>query len=85
MTGWTSGSPRTAWADRVLPAGLCHANRREGRGDRLNGEPVGSGANAVTWLSLDPPLLLVCFDLGSATLRAIRSHGGFIVNARTAR
>jgi flavin reductase (DIM6/NTAB) family NADH-FMN oxidoreductase RutF len=32
-----------------------------------------------------PPLLLVCFDLGSATLRAIRGHGGFIVNARTAR
>jgi flavin reductase (DIM6/NTAB) family NADH-FMN oxidoreductase RutF len=45
-----------------------------------DGEPVGTTANAVTSLSLDPPLLLVCFDLGSATLRAIRSHGAFVVN-----
>lgn len=44
------------------------------------GDPVGTTANAVTSLSLDPPLLLVCFDLGSRTLRAIRSHGAFAVN-----
>jgi flavin reductase (DIM6/NTAB) family NADH-FMN oxidoreductase RutF len=44
------------------------------------GEPVGTTANAVTSLSLDPPLLLVCFDLDSLTLRAIRSHGAFAVN-----
>jgi flavin reductase (DIM6/NTAB) family NADH-FMN oxidoreductase RutF len=44
------------------------------------GEPVGTTANAVTSLSLDPPLLLVCFDLESITLRAIRSHGAFVVN-----
>src|SRR5580700_1036201 len=37
-----------------------------------DGEPVGTTANAVTSLSLDPPLLLVCFDLSSATLQAIR-------------
>jgi len=43
-------------------------------------EPVGTTANAVTSLSLDPPLLLVCFDLSSVTLRAIRSHGAFVVN-----
>jgi flavin reductase (DIM6/NTAB) family NADH-FMN oxidoreductase RutF len=45
-----------------------------------DGQPVGTTANAVTSLSLDPPLLLVCFDLGSATLRAIRGHGAFVVN-----
>ncbi len=45
-----------------------------------NGEPVGTTANAVSSLSLDPPLVLVCFDLGSSTLRAIRGHGAFVVN-----
>jgi flavin reductase (DIM6/NTAB) family NADH-FMN oxidoreductase RutF len=45
-----------------------------------NGEPVGTTANAVTSLSLDPPLVLVCFDLKSATLTAIRGHRAFAVN-----
>jgi flavin reductase (DIM6/NTAB) family NADH-FMN oxidoreductase RutF len=45
-----------------------------------DGEPVGTTANAVTSLSLDPPLVLVCFDLSSLTLKAIRGHGAFVVN-----
>src|ERR1700761_1494341 len=45
-----------------------------------DGEPVGTTANAVTSLSLEPPLVLVCFDLGSATLAAIQGHGAFAVN-----
>lgn len=45
-----------------------------------DGEPVGTTANAVTSLSIDPPLVLVCFDLGSTTLKAIRGHGAFVVN-----
>ena len=45
-----------------------------------DGEPVGTTANAVTSLSLEPPLVLVCFDLGSVTLAAIRGHGAFAVN-----
>ena len=49
-----------------------------------DGEPVGTTANAVTSLSLDPPLVLVCFDLGSTTLRAIRGHGAFVVNVLAA-
>ena len=49
-----------------------------------DGEPVGTTANAVTSLSLDPPLVLVCFDLGSMTLRAIRGHGAFVVNVLAA-
>ena len=44
------------------------------------GNPVGTTANAVTSLSLEPPLVLVCFDLKSTTLNAIRGHGAFAVN-----
>jgi flavin reductase (DIM6/NTAB) family NADH-FMN oxidoreductase RutF len=50
-----------------------------------SGSPVGTTANAVTSLSLDPPLVLVCFDLGSETLQAIRGHGAFVVNVLAAR
>lgn len=45
-----------------------------------DGAPVGTTANAVTSLSLDPPLVLVCFDLGSVTLKAIHGHNAFAVN-----
>lgn len=45
-----------------------------------HGRPVGTTANAVSSLSLDPPLILVCFDRASLTLEAIRSHGAFVVN-----
>jgi flavin reductase (DIM6/NTAB) family NADH-FMN oxidoreductase RutF len=45
-----------------------------------HGQPVGTTANAVSSLSLDPPLILVCFDRASLTLEAIRSHGAFVVN-----
>jgi flavin reductase (DIM6/NTAB) family NADH-FMN oxidoreductase RutF len=48
------------------------------------GQPVGTTANAVTSLSLDPPLVLVCFDRGSLTLAAVRSHGAFVVNVLAA-
>ena len=49
-----------------------------------DGEPVGTTASAVTSLSLDPPLVLVCFDRTSLTLRAIRTHGAFVVNVLAA-
>ena len=48
------------------------------------GEPVGTTANAVSSLSLDPPLILVCFDRASATLEAIVTHGAFAVNVLAA-
>lgn len=44
------------------------------------GEPVGTTASAVSSLSLDPPLVLVCFDLASLTLRAVRHHCAFVIN-----
>jgi flavin reductase (DIM6/NTAB) family NADH-FMN oxidoreductase RutF len=50
-----------------------------------DGQPVGTTANAVSSLSLDPPLILVCFDRSSVTLEAIVSHGAFAVNVLGAR
>jgi flavin reductase (DIM6/NTAB) family NADH-FMN oxidoreductase RutF len=49
-----------------------------------DGEPVGTTASAVSSLSLHPPLVLVCFDRSSLTLRAIRAHGAFVVNVLAA-
>ena len=42
--------------------------------------PVGMTANAVASLSLEPLLLLVCFDNGSRTLPAVRDARRFAVN-----
>ncbi len=45
-----------------------------------DGAPVGTTVSAVTSLSLDPPLVLVCLDRRSQTLSAVREHGAFAVN-----
>ena len=42
--------------------------------------PVGMTANAVASLSLEPLLLLVCFDDTSRTLPAVQASGRFAVN-----
>jgi flavin reductase (DIM6/NTAB) family NADH-FMN oxidoreductase RutF len=42
--------------------------------------PAGMTTNAVTSLSLDPLLLLVCFDNDSRTLPVVRAVGRFAVN-----
>src|SRR4051794_15597278 len=44
------------------------------------GGPAGLTTNAVTSLSLDPLLLLVCFDNGSRTLPVVREARRFAVN-----
>lgn len=46
--------------------------------------PSGATANAVTSLSLDPPLMIACLDRGSRTLAAAREAGCFGVNALAA-
>jgi 3-hydroxy-9,10-secoandrosta-1,3,5(10)-triene-9,17-dione monooxygenase reductase component len=46
--------------------------------------PSGATANAVTSLSLDPPMMLACLDRGSRTLEAARASGRFGVNALAA-
>ena len=82
---WTPARPGAARAE-VSPAELREAMGHFATGVTVitsvdaAGEPVGTTANAVTSLSLDPPLVLVCFDLKSATLTAIRGHGAFAVN-----
>jgi 3-hydroxy-9,10-secoandrosta-1,3,5(10)-triene-9,17-dione monooxygenase reductase component len=42
--------------------------------------PAGLTTNAFSSLSLDPPLVIVCFDHGSRTLPVVREAGRFAVN-----
>lgn len=46
--------------------------------------PSGATANAVTSLSIDPPMMLACLDRGSRTLRSLRASGLFAVNVLAA-
>jgi flavin reductase (DIM6/NTAB) family NADH-FMN oxidoreductase RutF len=88
MTAVDDASPEFADANPrdVSPAALREAMGHFATGVTVitsvgaDGEPVGTTANAVTSLSLEPPLVLVCFDLKSATLTAIRDYGAFAVN-----
>ena len=45
-----------------------------------DGTPRGLTSNAFSSVSADPPLLLVCVDKGSQTLRALQASGAFVVN-----
>jgi flavin reductase (DIM6/NTAB) family NADH-FMN oxidoreductase RutF len=49
-----------------------------------HGRPVGMTANAVCSLSLDPVLLLVCFDRSARTFPVVRETGRFGVNVLAA-
>lgn len=44
------------------------------------GQPIGSTANALTSVSLEPPLVLVCMREQSDTLAALRHSGRFAIN-----
>jgi flavin reductase (DIM6/NTAB) family NADH-FMN oxidoreductase RutF len=46
--------------------------------------PSGATANAVTSLSLEPPMMLACLDRDSRTLASVRAAGRFGVNALAA-
>jgi flavin reductase (DIM6/NTAB) family NADH-FMN oxidoreductase RutF len=46
--------------------------------------PSGATANAVTSLSLEPPMMLACLDRGSRTLASARSQGRFGINSLAA-
>ena len=48
------------------------------------GGPAGATAGAVSSLSLEPPMMLACLDLGSRTLEAVRDSGRFGVNVLAA-
>src|SRR4051794_3870194 len=45
-----------------------------------DGTPRGFTASAVSSLSLEPRLLLVCVNNASASLTAIQARGAFVVN-----
>jgi flavin reductase ActVB len=45
-----------------------------------DGVPRGLTTTAVCSVSADPPTILVCVDLGSRTLGALRARRGFVVN-----
>jgi flavin reductase (DIM6/NTAB) family NADH-FMN oxidoreductase RutF len=51
---------------------------------RAESGPRGATTNALTSLSLDPLLILVCLDRRSNTLEAVRSSGRFCVNVLAA-
>jgi flavin reductase (DIM6/NTAB) family NADH-FMN oxidoreductase RutF len=55
--------------------GVCVVSTR-----RDDGSPVGTTVNAVTSVSLEPPLLLVCLAHGSETLAAVRGTSHFTVS-----
>lgn len=46
--------------------------------------PAGATANAVSSLSLDPPLMLACLDRGSRTLGVVREAGRFGISVLAA-
>ena len=45
-----------------------------------DGRPFGTTANAVSSVSLEPPLVLVCLRRASETLAALRASGRFAIN-----
>jgi flavin reductase (DIM6/NTAB) family NADH-FMN oxidoreductase RutF len=45
-----------------------------------NGNFHGMTASSFSSLSLEPPLILICFDLTAATLAAVDATGAFVVN-----
>jgi flavin reductase (DIM6/NTAB) family NADH-FMN oxidoreductase RutF len=55
--------------------GVCVLSTRRG-----DGSPVGTTVNAVTSVSLEPPLLLVCLAHDSETLSAVRASSRFAVS-----
>lgn len=46
----------------------------------VDGEPHGMTMNSLTSVSLDPPLLLVCFNHGARSAEAVQASGTFVVN-----
>ncbi|MFL5870818.1 MAG: flavin reductase family protein [Solirubrobacterales bacterium] len=69
MTVPTPAQLREAMA--LVPTGVTVVSAVGAQG------PAGATANAVTSLSLEPPLMLACFDRGSRTLGFARDAGRF--------
>jgi flavin reductase (DIM6/NTAB) family NADH-FMN oxidoreductase RutF len=69
MTVPTSAQLRAAMT--LVPTAVCVISALGPDG------PAGATANAVTSLSLEPPMMLACFDRGSRTLGFARDAGRF--------
>ena len=71
-----SATDQRAFRDTVglFPTGVTVVTARDETG------PAGLTTNAFSSLSLDPPLILVCFDNGSRTLPVVQSSRRFAVN-----
>jgi len=75
---------------RPMPPGIDPASFRDACGRFATGvcvvtsfgpdSPSGMTANAVASLSLEPPLMLVCFDRSSRTLGAVEQSRRFCVH-----
>lgn len=50
-----------------------------------DGEPHGMTVNSLTSVSLEPPLLLVCFTHGARSVDAVSAAGRFVVNILSTR
>ena len=48
------------------------------------GQDYGLTLNSVTSVSIDPPLMLICLDVGSGTLHAAKTKGAFCINILSA-
>jgi flavin reductase (DIM6/NTAB) family NADH-FMN oxidoreductase RutF len=68
-----SADLRAAMGHFATGVAVVTAADREGR-------PFGTTANAISSLSLDPPLVLACLRRESETLAALRATGRFAVN-----
>jgi len=64
---------------RHLPTGVAIMTTRDGAGALY-----GLTMNAVTCLSLEPPLFLVCLAAGAGSLRALEESGVFALNVMAA-
>jgi flavin reductase (DIM6/NTAB) family NADH-FMN oxidoreductase RutF len=62
-----------------LAAGVCIITTTDSMG-----QPRGLTATAVTSLSLDPPLAIVCIDNRASTAAALQAGSGFIVHVLSA-
>jgi flavin reductase (DIM6/NTAB) family NADH-FMN oxidoreductase RutF len=77
MRGWPHEHGRRP-SRRDEPVRQRRDRRDDARG--RGGEPLGATATAVTSVSLQPPLVLVCLARTSNTLAALRRRGSFAVN-----
>jgi flavin reductase (DIM6/NTAB) family NADH-FMN oxidoreductase RutF len=71
----SSGKPDMRTVMGHFATGVCVVSTRN-----RDGSPVGTTVNAVTSVSLDPPLLLVCLARSSETLAAVTTCKRFAVS-----